>query len=47
MPNNTIVMMQIGPAMQALRLRADFDPSRPCIEHCRSQRELQLMVPVS
>jgi len=37
---------QIGPAMEALRRRPDFDPTRPCIEYYKSQRELRLLVPV-
>jgi hypothetical protein len=37
---------RIGPAMEALRGRADFDPTRPCIEYYRSQRELLLLAPV-
>jgi hypothetical protein len=37
---------QIGPALQTLRRRPDFDPTRPCIEYYRSRRELLLMAPV-
>jgi hypothetical protein len=37
---------RIGPAMEALRRRPDFDPTRPCIEYYRSQRELLLLAPV-
>lgn len=37
---------QIGPIMQALRRRPDFDPTRPCIEYYRSRGELLLMAPV-
>jgi len=37
---------QIGPAMEALRRRPDFDPTRPCVEYYRSRRELLLMAPV-
>jgi len=29
-----------------LQDRSGVDPSRPCIEYYRSQRELQLMVPI-
>ena len=36
----------IGPTFGALRARADSDPSRPGIEFYRSQRELQVLVPV-
>jgi hypothetical protein len=36
----------IGPAFQALLRRPDVDPSRPCIEFYRSQKELLVMVPV-
>jgi len=36
---------EIGPTMPP-RDRGDFDPSRPCIEYYRSQRELLLMVPI-
>jgi len=36
----------IGPSMMRMRERRDFDPSRPCVEYYRSQRELLLMVPV-
>lgn len=36
----------IGPAVEDLRRRPDFDPSRPCIEYYRSQQELLIMVPV-
>jgi hypothetical protein len=38
---------QIGPAFAELRARYEVDPSRPFIEHYRSQRELLLMVPVT
>jgi hypothetical protein len=37
---------RIGPAIGALRHRPDFDPTRPCIEYYRSQRELLLQIPV-
>jgi len=36
----------IGPTMQALLRRPDVDPSRPCLEFYRSQRELLIMVPI-
>ena len=36
----------IGPTMMEMRTRGDFDPSRPCIEYYRSQRELLLMAPI-
>jgi hypothetical protein len=36
----------ITPGFAALRGRADFDPSRPCLEFYRSQSELLLMAPV-
>ncbi len=36
----------IGSAFETLRRRSDFDPSRPCIEYYRSQKELLVMVPV-
>jgi len=36
----------IGPTCENLRRRPDFDPSRPCIEYYRSQKELLIMVPV-
>ena len=38
---------RIGPAFAELRVRYEVDPSRPFIEHYRSQRELLLMVPVT
>ncbi len=37
----------IGPTFAELRARYEVDPSRPFIEHYRSQRELLLMVPVT
>ena len=37
---------RIGPTIQALRHRLDFDPTRPCIEYYRSRRELLLQIPV-
>jgi hypothetical protein len=36
----------IGPTFETLCQRSDFDPSRPCIEYYRSQKELLVMVPV-
>lgn len=36
----------IGPVIAEMRRRDDLDPTRPCLEHYRSQRELLLMVPV-
>ena len=45
-PNWEANLHLIGPAFEALRRRADFDPSRPCIEYYRSQRELLVMAPV-
>lgn len=36
----------IGPTFETLCRRSDFDPSRPCIEYYRSQKELLVMVPV-
>lgn len=36
----------IGPSIQALLRRPDVDPSRPCLEFYRSQKELLVMVPV-
>ena len=36
----------IGPTFGTLRARADSDPGRPGIEFYRSQRELQVLVPV-
>jgi hypothetical protein len=45
-PNWEENMHLIAPTCQALRRRADFDPSRPTIEFYRSQRELFVMVPV-
>jgi hypothetical protein len=36
----------IGPTFETLCRRSDFDPSRPCIEYYRSQRELLVLVPV-
>ena len=36
----------IGPTIQALLQRPDADPSRPCLEYYRSQRELLVLVPV-
>jgi len=36
----------IGPSFGRMRERRDFDPSRPCVEHYRSQRELLLMAPI-
>jgi hypothetical protein len=38
---------RIGPTIEALRQRPDFDPTRPCIEYYRSQRELLLQILVS
>ena len=37
---------RIGPTMESLRQRPDFDPSRPCVEYYRSRRELLLLAPV-
>jgi hypothetical protein len=37
---------RIKPTFDALRERADFDPSRPWIEFYRSRSELFVMVPV-
>ena len=36
----------IGPTFEVLCRRSDFDPSRPCIEYYRSQKDLLVMVPV-
>ncbi|MGB9364783.1 MAG: hypothetical protein WCE79_02090 [Xanthobacteraceae bacterium] len=36
----------IGPTFAALRARPDSDPNRPSIEFYRSQKELQVLVPV-
>lgn len=36
----------IGPTVMEMRGRSDFDSTRHCIEYYRSQRELQLMVPI-
>ena len=37
----------IGPTFAELRVGYDLDPSRPFIEHYRSQRELLLLLPVA
>jgi hypothetical protein len=37
---------EIAPSMMRMREGRDFDPSRPCVEDYRSQRELLLMVPI-
>jgi hypothetical protein len=36
----------IGSTIQALLQRPDVDPSRPCVEYYRSQRELLVLVPI-
>jgi hypothetical protein len=36
----------IGAVVEELRRRPDFDPTRPCVEHYRSRKELLVMVPV-
>lgn len=36
----------IGTTSAEMRCRQDFDPSRPCVEVYRSQRDMYVMVPV-
>jgi hypothetical protein len=36
----------IGTTFAEMRCRQDFDPSRPCVEVYRSQRDMYVMVPV-
>jgi len=36
----------IAPAFATLCARPDSDPSRPCLEHYRSRRELFLLAPI-
>jgi hypothetical protein len=38
---------QIGPTATDLVSRPDYDPTRPLIEYYRSQRELQMLAPVT
>ena len=35
-----------GTTSAEMRCRQDFDPSRPCVEVYRSQRDMYVMVPV-
>jgi hypothetical protein len=46
LPNWEDNLHLIGPAFETLCRRSDFDPSRPCIEYYRSQKEPLVMVPV-
>jgi hypothetical protein len=37
----------IGDAFAEMRGRADYDPSRPCVEYYRSRHDMYAMVPVA
>jgi hypothetical protein len=46
LPNWEDNLRLIGPTFETLCRRSDFDPSRPCVEYYRSQKELLVLVPV-